>query len=360
MKLVNSNTVKVMVLGASLVATAAMAQSGDPLLNDFDNNVLSNPQIDVDGTFNKPKVPTMREKLAKQRESLEKRNHALMDKKIETMRMDAEQKLTNKLANAFNGQAQAIDSVSVGQASIVKATVTQPEELKSMRVIPTIGFSAMSGQTVGGEDFNFESKIEGSISFEADVHSHISVGASVGFQALDINDFANNYYSNNYYNSYFTNNWYDSAYGQGREINFKQFSIDLNSKFYFTKNSKFRPYAGLGLGFNRASLSYADNTQTTSQTVYGTYNNYGNVAYGNEESKTSYLSGSVSLGALMNFSSTIGMNLEVSYRKGFTSGFSTDNIQTMYNIDQVRLDEIGSAMIEASVASVKVGLSVSF
>ncbi len=352
MKTFNKKTSTAVALGL-LLGASTFAQ--DSLVADIDQNVLNQQQIDVDGQFSRP------DPLEKMRNDLAKQHNKMVDQKINNMRIKSEKKLGQDLMKAFSGELQpVVDTVQTGQAAVVKAEVkpVDNDANKEMRIIPQIGYSAISGETIRGEMMDFESKINIGIQFDADVHNHISVGVGVGYQALDITDFSNSYYSNQFYDTYGSNmNWYSNMYGTGRELNSKQLSVDITSKFYATgKDARFRPYIGLGVGFAHLMLSYANTAQTQAPMTAS----YGAITYGNEQFSSNFITGSIALGTLVNFSSTIGMNIELAYSKGVTSSFSENSGQVMQNFDQLRLNELGDGMSSADVASVKAGLTVGF
>ncbi len=333
------------------VSSLAFAQQ-DPLLADIDQNVLDQQQIDVDGQFHQP---TAAEKLEKMRKELERKNQEMVHKKIEDIRTKNEMRLTKQLQKAFAGglKTPVVDSVSTTQSAVVKAEVKTKTENKDMRIAPQIGYSSITGETTRGEAMDFESKIDIGLQFDADITDRFSVGVGIAYQALDITDFSSSAYTTQFYNTYGANmNWYTGLYGTGRELNSKTISLNIVSKVFATaRDARFRPYLGLGIGFNHLMLKYDNNA-----TVIDPYQ----ITYGDEEFSANYITGSVKLGALVNFSSTIGMDVELAYTKGITSSFSEKSNQVARNIDQLRLNEIGGGMSEADVVSVRAGVTIGF
>lgn len=348
MKSLNKKSTAV-ALGLVLGVTASTTVFADSLVDDIDQNVLQQQQIDVDGQFNKP------DPLEKMRKDLAAQHNKMVDQKINTMRIASEKKLGKQLQKAFAGGLlqNVTDTVSTGQAAVVKAEVAPaPNKNKEMRIMPQLGYSAIKGETERGETMDFESKINVGLQFEADVHNHIAVGISLGYQALDITDFSNSTYSNMFNTQYTTNSWYTGIYGSGRELSSKQVSLDLVSKFYATgQDSRFRPYLGLGLGVSHLMLKYKNTASTTD--VYG-------LRYGDEQFSTNYITGTIKLGSLVNFSNTVGMDVELSYAKGITSSKTEVSALPYYNIDQQRLNDLGAGMSKADVATVRAGLTIGF
>ncbi|ATH07997.1 hypothetical protein BIY24_08540 [Halobacteriovorax marinus] len=354
MKTRHANKALLMLMLMGLSSQAIMAQ-GDPLLNDAES-VLSSEQIDIDGSFNTPKQETAADRMAKLRKKLEERNEQMVSKKIEDMRLQEEQKLAKKLQKAFNAQAMAIDSVGTAQAAPVKkvvapapAPVVKKEEKKN-KVIPSAGLMTISGE----DGLELESSANINLTVENQITSRISVGLSVGYTKMGITDVANqysgiNYYNSNVYNPYYNSGYYNT-YGQGREMNYSRLGLEVNSKFFMSVESTIRPYLGLGVGYNRHSLAYENNQQ-----YY-----YNNVTLGNEDFSSSYVAGSVLAGSEIHFTDTIGANLEFKYQKGFGDSFNTASASSNRNPDQVRLENVGTAIEKANNMSLNAGILIKF
>jgi hypothetical protein len=92
-------------------------------------------------------------------------------------------------------------------------------------------------------------------------------------------------------------------------------------------------------------------------------NNYtyaNNTVAGNEGYSSGYVSGAAKLGAEVDFSDNIGLNLDLSYTKAITSGIAKQADATNQNPDQLRLANITKAMEQSDVTAVQVGLVVRF
>ncbi len=360
MKTRHTKKTLLMLMFFGLTSQAVMAQ-GDPLLSDTES-VLSSEQIDIDGSFNAPKQETAADRMAKLRKKLEERNEQMVSKKIEDMRLQEEQRLAKKLHKAFNAQAMAMDSVGTQQAAPVK-TVAAPaptpapvvKKENKNKVIPTVGLMTISGDN----GLELESSANINLTVENQISNRFSVGLSVGYAQMGITDTSNSYsgvsssyYYNNSttYNPYYNTGYYNT-YGQGREMDYSRLNLEVNSKFFMATESTIRPYIGLGLGYNRHSLAYENNQQY----------NYGSVTLGNEEFSSSYVSGSALVGSEINFTDTIGAVLEFKYQKGFGDSFNTQSASSSYsNPDQVRLENVGTAIEEAHNMSLNAGLLIKF
>lgn len=356
MKTRHTNKALLMLMLLGLSSQSIMAQ-GDPLLNDAES-VLSSEQIDIDGSFNAPKQETAADRMAKLRKKLEERNENMVSKKIEDMRLQEEQKLAKKLQKAFNAQAMAIDSVGTAQAAPVKKVVAAPlpvvkKEEKKNKVIPSAGLMTISGE----DGLELESSANINLAVENQITPRLSVGLSVGYTKMGITDVANQYSGTPYYSSStvynpYYNTGYYNTYGQGREMSYSRMGIEVNSKFFMSVESTIRPYLGLGLGYNRHSLAYENNQQY----------NYGTVVLGNEDFSSSYVAGSVVAGSEIHFTDTIGATLEFKYQKGLGDSFNTKSASSSsyVNPDQVRLENVGTAIENANNMSLNAGILIKF
>ncbi|MCK5074031.1 MAG: hypothetical protein KAQ98_11435 [Bacteriovoracaceae bacterium] len=334
-------------------ASTAMAQI-DPLLDETED-VLNSQQLDVDGSFRRKSAA---DKLAQMRRKLEKKNEEMTRKKIEDERMKAEAKMTKKLQKMFQGQLQAMDEqpVVVQQAApkvVAPAPVqAEPEKkiVEEVKIIPTLGVL-----NIQGENCDFESKINAGISVESMLTKRISVGLQFSYATMALTDVDQNNSSSYNYVSAPYNSAYYSTYGQGREIDYRQTVVGINSKFFLTEESRLRPYVGLGVNYNRASLKYTD--QDKSQPY-----SYNNVYYGDEEYSSSYVSGSLLLGSEVRFTDHVGMVLGLNYSKGFLGGIDTQaDVKSRYNNhDQQRLEGFGSDIEKAHFFAINAGLLVTF
>ena len=337
--------VMAMLLGFGL-GGQVFAQSAD-ILEDTDA-ILNSDQIDIDGMYEQPRESAA-QRIEKMRKQLEKKNEEMVSKKIEDMRIKEEQKLAKKLQKAFNGGNMGmVDQVSTVQAAPAQVVAPAPvveekEEILRNKIIPTFGVTNFSG-----EDIEFESNFTAGIQAESLVTDRISLGLGIGYTSMSISDTANSF--NNNYNY---NNGYNNTFGNnGREIDYSNFTIEANSKFFITNiDTKFRPYIGGALGYNRSSLSYNDDGNG--------YNN-GGFNYGTEAQKNSNISGSVLAGMEASFTQNIGMSVDLRYTRALTSGFNQQQGTTNQNPDQLRLENIGEAIEDANQISVGAGLVVRF
>lgn len=347
-----------LMMGLILSSLIMGAQAQDDLLFET-GQVLESDQIDIDGNFNRPSAA---DRMAKMRQQLEKQNENMMRKKIEDIRVQQEQEMSNKLRKAFQGGLAAIDSdeqasdeVKTVQAAPqrIETVIEAPKDTKSNKVTPFFGVANYSGDNV-----DFESNLNLGLSLESEVSKHFSVGVNFTYSTMDITDTANTYVNNfgnynNFGNNYgpYYNPGYYNTFGEGREMSYKRMGLDVNTKFFITADTKIRPFIGLGLGYNRSSLKYNDDG--------GNYN-YNGINFGDEEYTSSFISGTASVGAEVNFSETIGAVVDVRYNKGLSDGFNSESTQSFNNPDQVRLENVGKSIEEAHQVSLNAGLIIRF
>ncbi|MBT3981890.1 MAG: hypothetical protein HOE90_11085 [Bacteriovoracaceae bacterium] len=342
----------------------------------IDEDTYYSDPLDVEG--NVKKRPSQADKLKKMRAAYEQKNENMVRKKIEDARMAEERKLTNKLKNMFNGngmtldEPQQVDRVQTKQAAVQKveapvpAQLPAPKSFKSIKITPHVGATMMKST-----NFDFESTFTSGINLESRVHERIGVGIGFTYTKMTINDYTNsnnsyygggNAYSQPYYSSYSPyygnyQGWYGDNYG-AREIKYTGMKIDINGKFYLIATGMIQPYLGAGLGFNRTSLKYDQNNQST---YTGSYTPYSNVQFGNESYSGSFLSGELGAGTDLMFTDTFGAAVGFKYSKGLTSSFNEKKAySSQQNPDQTWLNELGQEVDDAHNASFFAGLNVSF
>jgi hypothetical protein len=322
-----------------------------------DGGAMQMDDINIDGKLS----PS--ERLRKNRERLEERNKQMVEKKIEDVRIRQEIALTNKLQDAFGKSLNNLneDKVQVAQAAPIapQPVVAAPPVIetkiveipapvkvqKDSKIIASLGATAIKGDTI-----DFESKFNVTVTAENHVLPNLSVGVGLGYSTLDITDTANSFINNGTQNYY--NNGYNNYFGNnGRAITYDRFNVETNGKFFLTVESKVKPFVGAALGYSRSSMKYTDS---------GNNYAYNNVNFGNEGLSSGYLSAAAKLGAEVNFSENIGLNLDLSYTKALSSGISSTAATSNTNPDQVRLANITKAMEQSDITAVQVGLVVRF
>lgn len=353
-------------LATALVAMSAhstKAMSQDDVLDDAEDalansDTLDMDQIDIEGRLSPSEL------MKRRREKLEERNKIMVEKKIEDIRVKQEIALTNKLQGAFNNSLNNLneDKVQTVQAApapvapapvapapiietrIVEVPAEPVKVEKNSKIIPQLGVSSIKGDRL-----DLETDLTIGVQAETMITSQISVGVGLGYSTMKMTDVANAYATNNggYYNPQ-----YNNIYGTGgREMSLKKFTIEGNAKYFFTEDSMIKPYIGGGIAFNRSTLKY-ENQQTYS---YQSYN------FGNEDYGSSSVGGSLKLGAEIAFNDTVGANIEFSAAKNISSGISkSSELNTTYNPDQGRLENVSKEIEDATATSIQAGLVIKF
>lgn len=330
----------------------------DDMLDEADD-ALQMDDINLEGKLS----PS--ERLRQRREKLEERNKIMVEKKIEDIRVKQEIALTNKLQDAFGKSLNNLNEDKVQQevkvvqaapvapqpvvapAPVVETKIVEVEkpvvkEEKKSKVIPYIG-----AQSIKGDKTDFESKMNIGATVETFVMPQISAGLGVGYSSMDITDTANAYLNNG---SVIGSGYYSSFSG-GRKMSYDKLSIEANSKFFLTVESKVKPFAGLGLSYNRSNLKYDDN---------GNGYNYNGINYGSEGFSSTSMAASAKLGAEVDFSETVGLNIDLSYTKTLSSGLANKADASMSNPDQVRLQNVTKSIEDSDVTTIAAGLVVRF
>lgn len=337
-------------IGLMVLSTQAV-QAQDDLLFATDN-VLESEQLDIDGYHNRKPQKSAADRMAEMRRRLEKQNEDMVHRKIEDVRIKEEARLTKQLQNAFTHGLNNIgsDQVSTQQAATQKVEAVVPVEKTSElrnRIIPTFGVLNIKGTQI-----DFESKLNLGVGFESLVSERFSVGFNVNYTKMDIADYSNTYLNNPSFNNGFNYPGYGQAFGQGRMIDYSRLQMEVNSKIYLSTSSMIRPYASVGLNYNRSSLGYQDDGQNYS---------YQNFNFGDEGFTSNTIGGSAGVGSEILFSRNIGAQIDFRYNKGLTGGFSTDSQTNAFTSpDQLRLENIGQAIEEADFFSLNAGIVVSF
>ena len=318
-----------------------------------DGSALQMDDIQIDGKLSPSEL------LKKRREKLEERNKLMVEKKIEDIRVKQEIALTNKLNDAFTkglnnlNEDKKEDTVKVAQAApVAPQPVVQPVVIekvierdaveikpeKNSKVITSVGAQSIKGEN----NLDLETKLSLGLGVETKLDSNFTAGLGLGYTTLNATDIANTYSSGTYVCT-------TSSCG-ARTMSYNKFTVEANGKYFLNLDSKIKPYAGLGMSFNRTSLKYDDVSNYS----------YNNVTLGNEGFSSNFFAATVKVGAEADLSDTIGLNLDLSYSKALTSGLNKDAATSSSNPDQTRLENVSNKMEKADVAAIAAGLVIKF
>jgi outer membrane protein W len=195
------------------------------------------------------------------------------------------------------------------------------------------------------ENENLESDLALGIKLESNISSRFAVGLGFKYTTMTTSDYGVNNY----------NYGFNSFGSQGREIEYSNVNIDIYTKFYMVKNSRFRPYVGAGLGYNRTTMEYTNSYDSNSN---GGFNNY-NYSFGSEEVSTTSINMEAMLGSEVVFTENIGMVVEFNYARGLGGNVSTDNASFSNQApDQARLEDLNAELQDANILSLYAGMLV--
>ncbi len=373
----NSKTLLALVLTMSFAT--AFAQSEEQVLN-------SDP-IDVDGYLreknvsdgeleqirseirkqknevhlNKEKTKGFKE-LSKTTEKLSETTEEYIDEKKATQKEIAEY---NKKIDCLmkenagpecdkykRGSRDEVQVVSTGAAAPVVSTAEVAPVGGPLKPFEQLKLSLAGGVTnYAGETETLRADNLG-IRAESNITDRFSMNVGFGYTTFQTEDFANNTFGNQ--------DWsmpYYNQYGQkGRDIEYKNFGFDIGGKFFIARTERFRPFIGMNLGYNMASLNYMQNDGFNSSPFGGQ-----SYEFGNEEYKASFANLGLSLGTEILFTRSVGMTLMGSYSRGLGSSLSSENSKNVSNSpDQRRLGQLADEVIQSNALSITAGLMVIF
>ena len=237
------------------------------------------------------------------------------------------------------------DEVRTGRAApIVTKQITKSHGGygfgEAIKVLPYTGFSSFFS-----ENEQLEAGLNVGPQIESDVSNRFAVGIGAQYTTLTTNDFAGSLN-----NADLTNINLNSAFG-GREIKYTNLNFDIYGKFYLLNSERFRPYVGAGVGYNRSNLKYEDNEG---------FNNT-NLQLGNEDVLSSSVSAELMLGSEISFTNTIGVQLELNYKRRIGGNLSNENsLDSAFAPDQQRLEDLSAELEEANIVSLYAAMQIKF
>jgi len=374
MKAINSKFSKAFLGLAVLSSTFAGAIANDAVLNSDPININGYVQeapatdheletvknqlnkVKREAKVNKVKAKTYK-KLAKETEDLsEVTEEMIEDRKESQATMDKYNKKIECLMQENPGKdcdeyvRGKSDSVSTGQAAPAKTAATvEADTLQLGNVIKVLPYAGMTA--IQSENEELEANVAAGIRVESDITASFSIGLGFNYTSLTTTDFANGYggFTPDYYRGY------TSTYGAGRELEYKNMNFDIYSKYFFTKTSRFRPYLGAGIAYNRVTMKYTDNRNFNTSG----FNNVNRYQFGDEELTTNSISARLMGGSEILFTKNIGMNLELQYSRGLGDGFG-DQERVAESPDFRRMRELNNEINDANIFSVFAGVLVLF
>lgn len=246
---------------------------------------------------------------------------------------------------ARNRQAQEVQVQQSGLTSTgtLNASGDLNNPFEELKLLPYAGATQYSGEIE-----TLESQLSAGLKLEANITTRFSMGFGFNLSQLKTNDFANNNYANQPYGPAYAN-----QYG-GREIQYRSMGLDVYGKFFLTRGERFRPYVGAGLGYNRATMKYSNNTPFQGGNSFGQQ-------FGNEIYTNSYATGTVMIGSEVMVTRAFGVLIEGAASSGMGSSLSSTSSRNVSNSpDQARLRQLGDEIINATAMSLFVGGVITF
>ena len=342
-----------------------------------DEAYLNSDPIDINGYVKE--VPVSDQELETVKNELRKQNNAIKVNKVKAKKYGELSRSTEKLADAteelieerkesqvtidkYNKKIECLmaeapkkgcekyqknhisDEVSVSHAAPkVEAKLTP--STSNDKFGETIKILPYSGLTTFFTDENtLEAGLTAGIRAETNVSSRFSVGMGFKYTSFSTLDRNTNGMNNG------LNIAYNSFYGT-REIEYSNMKFDVYSKFFLINSDRFRPYIGAGLGYNRSTMNYLNNS----------VNNFASYNFGNEEVNTSHIDAQMLVGSEVIFTKSIGMNLELAYNRGIGGNLSSENgINPFFAPDQQRLQDLSEEVNDANIISLNASLLIQF
>jgi hypothetical protein len=317
-------------LALSFLATTLVPTSYG---QDFSGEEFSSDvPIDIEGSFERK---TEADRVEKLRQKLEQQNEDFVQKKIEDLRYESEQKMADTLSDAFSGGIKS-DAVPAKSTEELKASPKTSKKFGGEEFLVTPSY-VLSNYT--GDGYNIESDLGFEVNIEGKVYRNLTIGVAIGYDSVSAMDLGS---SNNY------GNGYGNFGGLFRTLDITMLKAGLNTKAYFG-HGRFQPYIGAGISMTRANLSF------DRQNFYDTM--YFGMLEGASEVDSTFFSGSLIAGAMVNFTDLVGLSLQ----GGFSKGFSSNNNQVIsLTNDQYNLRNFAGILGEGSAIDFKAGLVIKF
>lgn len=254
--------------------------------------------------------------------------------------------------NRKEEKEEVIQEVAVAQAApapIATSMSDMPMSSNLDRPFEEIKMIPVAGTThYEGEKESLDATFNAGLRLESNINSRFSMGMAASYTKLTTEDFGGNTYG---LGGLGNTGYYGNFGAQGREIDFQSMGAEFYGKFFMTNGERFRPYIGVGVGYNQASMKYTENSPYS----YGSYN------YGGETYKTSYATGRATIGTEIMVTRGFGLMIEGSYMKGISGGMNSQSSRnTFNNPDQRRLQDLGRDIINANALSILAGAVVVF
>ncbi len=256
---------------------------------------------------------------------------------------------------------QKVEVVQAAPAQVSVEEISNSEEfsfIDSLKILPDVGVRVYSS---GQYYRDLESTPAFGLKIESELNRRVSIGLGFSYHKIrflndnysnDIGSFGYGAHSGGNFGDQYNNNYIDSFGNVGRSIKMDSFGTELYGKFYLLRSTRLRPFIGVGTNVNRLKVTYDDS--------FADNFDYGNDTYyfGGENHSTWTLGGNLKGGVEFSFTKNIGLFIEGSFNKGFTS-FGGSNLRDFYG-DEVILREISNDFAKSSSFGINIGGAITF
>ena len=167
--------------------------------------------------------PSESSKLEQVRKKLEKQNEEMVQKKIEDIRVDNEQKLTEQLQNALGGN-MPFPSPAGSSSKKVEQT-SKKNDLVDVTL--NVGVSNINSNSI-----DLETSMVAKLNVDTKINDRFLVGLGIGYSNIGMTPLSD-IVGSTYYSPYYGNGYYNVNGTLGRPVDYDQLDISANAKFLF-------------------------------------------------------------------------------------------------------------------------------
>lgn len=228
--------------------------------------------------------------------------------------------------------------VSTAEVAPVSEGPLKPfEELKLALVGGVTNYSS-ANETLRADQYGLRA--------ESNISERFSMNVGFTYTNFETEDFGNGQMFDQSYMNFYG--------AKGRQVEYKNMGFDIGGKFFVARTERFRPYVGVNLGYNMATMNYMNNDGYNAP--FGMM-----YEYGDEEEKMSFANATIALGTEILFTRNVGMTLQGAFSRGLGSSLSSESSKNAASSpDQRRLGELADEVVEANALSITAGLMVIF
>ncbi|MGK0368001.1 MAG: outer membrane protein W [Thermoproteota archaeon] len=360
-------------LSASLMFTNPVMADDEQILNSEPINVVG--YVREDAPVTDSELQALENEIVKQKTTIKlnrkkTKNYKKLQRSTEKLADETESYMSEKrdaekTVTSYNKRIKCLleksnpkecdegytDKVKTQAAAVAKTEVAAPAaaastlgEMGDLKILPFAGLTSVSL-----DSGTLESTVAVGLKAEMNLGKRFSVGVGFKYTTLENTDYCTE-------PTQCSNlSWYSPGQNIGRDTKLTQYAFSAHGKFYMTSSSRFRPYVGAGLSYERANFKY-----TSEGNNFNNFNNFYNQSNGNDDMDSSSFSAQVLLGSEFKLSERFGLNIEVEYSKNMSSNTTQNNPYSIYQNGQQRLQDLSNNLQEADYISIFAGMVVTF